>query len=77
MSMGKYRLCQNIVMPDVHPVHKHVENNVYLYFQSKLGDWLVGPVAGSKGYCYLQQMSKHSPSPNKTISWEYGNGMRM
>merc|ERR1719186_84513 len=48
-SMGRYTLCKNIVMYDGHPVYKHDGQDEYLY-RDKVGNWLVGPVAGETCY---------------------------
>ena len=70
-TMGRYTLCRNIVTNEEHPVYKHEEGEVYLY-TIKNGNWCVGPVAGND-VCYLLQKSNNSPSPHKTIVWQYAS----
>ena len=70
--MGRYTLCQNIVMPGDIPVYKQDgDDEMYLYL-SELGCWSISDVAGAKD-CFIYQKSENSPSPDKTIPWEYSS----
>ena len=68
-KMGRYTLCTNIVMQDNTPVYKHDDSDIYLY-RIRLGSWCLNDIAG-QGSCYIIQMSNGSPSPHKTIPWQY------
>ena len=70
-TMGRYPLCWNIVMYDSLPVYKQDDGDNYLYI-NKSGNWCVGSVAGHTT-CKIFQFSKNSPSPDKTVLWQYAD----
>ena len=71
--MVRYTLCQKIVMPGGTPVYEQDGGENYLYL-SEYGNWSVGPVAGDRNNSFLCQDIDQSPSPDKTITWEYYSG---
>ena len=69
--MGRYTLCQNIIIDGYIPVYKQDKGANYLY-RDGVGNWCVGYVVGDD-LCGLYQKSNKSPSPQKTIPWQYSN----
>merc|ERR1719369_550040 len=77
--MGRYSLYQHAIinkdagLEDV-PVYKQDGGDNYLYLAN--GYWCVGPVIGYFGRCNLYQPkngeSPPSPTPSKSLPWQYG-----
>ena len=70
--MGRYSLYQNIVMQDETLVYKQDGGDNYLFIDER-GNWIVCDVAGND-FGFLYQKSNESPSPHKTIPWQYWDG---
>ena len=69
-TMGRYTLCSYIVTCGDKPVYKHDQREMFLFYQ-KAG-WSVGDVVGLNRICLLQK-SPDSPSPHKTIPWQFAS----
>ena len=70
-KMGRYTLMKTIVLSEYSPVYEHDDREVYLY-KGDNGEWSVGEIVGDDR-CFLSQSSGDSPSPLKTVTWEYSH----
>ena len=68
-SMGRYTLMRSMVTNGHHPVYKHDDEEGYIFMNAD-GLWGASDVAGFEE-CFLRQNSDFSPSPCKTIPWEF------
>merc|ERR1719187_2947461 len=66
--MGRYTLCQHKVTQGSIPVYKQDGGDSYLY-RNNDGQWCVYGLPML--CCALAQKSNMSPSPHKTIPWQY------